>query len=256
MRWLLSEYKLPQTAIYGHKYTPENAGTTDCPNHLFARLGNCHRSMGADQHLIAVCSGEPRSGRIIVFNSNATWANNRRGPLRDVCLLRWHAPGAAQQNHTQVASKGHSRAKGRDKRNRPQRDCVSATGPGEHTCLVVNDENPRAACDCARPPPDCRPYSGPDRRPWARLADNVPLEGFSVQAAVDHASRQCPDRSIAKDFDEFDGEGVAWSSTASGVYSTSLDLIPAARAQHASPLHHLLARFRVDGNGRLSGPRS
>ena len=35
VRWLLSEYKLPNTAIYGHKYTPENAGTTDCPNHLF-----------------------------------------------------------------------------------------------------------------------------------------------------------------------------------------------------------------------------
>ena len=35
VRWLLSEYKLPKTAIYGHKYTPENAGTTDCPDHLF-----------------------------------------------------------------------------------------------------------------------------------------------------------------------------------------------------------------------------
>ena len=37
VRWLLSEYKLPKTAIYGHKYTPENAGTTDCPNHLFGQ---------------------------------------------------------------------------------------------------------------------------------------------------------------------------------------------------------------------------
>lgn len=35
VRWLLSEYKLPKTAIHGHKYTPENLGTTDCPNHLF-----------------------------------------------------------------------------------------------------------------------------------------------------------------------------------------------------------------------------
>jgi hypothetical protein len=35
VRWLLSEYKLPKTAIHGHKYTPENAGTTDCPNGLF-----------------------------------------------------------------------------------------------------------------------------------------------------------------------------------------------------------------------------
>ena len=35
VRWLLSEYKLPKTAIHGHKYTPENAGTTNCPDHLF-----------------------------------------------------------------------------------------------------------------------------------------------------------------------------------------------------------------------------
>ncbi|HEY6995590.1 MAG TPA: N-acetylmuramoyl-L-alanine amidase [Xanthobacteraceae bacterium] len=35
VRWLLSEYKLPKTAIHGHKYTPENAGTTDCPHKLF-----------------------------------------------------------------------------------------------------------------------------------------------------------------------------------------------------------------------------
>lgn len=37
VRWLLSEYKLPKSAINGHKYTPENAGTTDCPNHLFGQ---------------------------------------------------------------------------------------------------------------------------------------------------------------------------------------------------------------------------
>jgi len=35
VRWLLSEYKLPKSAIHGHKYTPENAGTTNCPDHLF-----------------------------------------------------------------------------------------------------------------------------------------------------------------------------------------------------------------------------
>jgi hypothetical protein len=35
VRWLLSEYKLPKSAIHGHKYTPENAGTTDCPERLF-----------------------------------------------------------------------------------------------------------------------------------------------------------------------------------------------------------------------------
>jgi N-acetylmuramoyl-L-alanine amidase len=52
VRWLLSEYKLPKTAIYGHKYTPENVGTTDCPEPpLRASFGSCHHSMGADQHL-------------------------------------------------------------------------------------------------------------------------------------------------------------------------------------------------------------
>ncbi len=35
VRWLLSEYKLPKTAIHGHKYTPENLGSTNCPHHLF-----------------------------------------------------------------------------------------------------------------------------------------------------------------------------------------------------------------------------
>lgn len=37
VRWLLSEYKLPKSSIHGHKYTPENAGTTDCPDHLFGQ---------------------------------------------------------------------------------------------------------------------------------------------------------------------------------------------------------------------------
>jgi hypothetical protein len=35
LRWLLSEYKLEKSAITGHKYTPENIGHTDCPDHLF-----------------------------------------------------------------------------------------------------------------------------------------------------------------------------------------------------------------------------
>lgn len=35
VRWLLSEYKLTKSAIHGHKYTPENANSTDCPDRLF-----------------------------------------------------------------------------------------------------------------------------------------------------------------------------------------------------------------------------
>ena len=35
IKWLLSEYKLRATAIHGHRFTPENAGSTDCPGELF-----------------------------------------------------------------------------------------------------------------------------------------------------------------------------------------------------------------------------
>ena len=35
VRWLLSEYKLLPSAITGHRFTPENIGHTDCPDHLF-----------------------------------------------------------------------------------------------------------------------------------------------------------------------------------------------------------------------------
>lgn len=35
IRWLLSEYKLSKSNIHGHQYTPENAGTTDCPGEIF-----------------------------------------------------------------------------------------------------------------------------------------------------------------------------------------------------------------------------
>ncbi|WSG95368.1 N-acetylmuramoyl-L-alanine amidase [Rhizobium johnstonii] len=35
IKWLLSEYKLTKTSIHGHRFTSENAGTTDCPDHIF-----------------------------------------------------------------------------------------------------------------------------------------------------------------------------------------------------------------------------
>ena len=37
LRWLLSEYKLTKAAITGHRFTPENIGHTDCPDHLFGQ---------------------------------------------------------------------------------------------------------------------------------------------------------------------------------------------------------------------------
>lgn len=35
IRWLVSEYKLSKAAVTGHRFTAENAGSTDCPSHLF-----------------------------------------------------------------------------------------------------------------------------------------------------------------------------------------------------------------------------
>jgi len=68
VRWLLSEYKLPKTAIHGHKYTPENAGTTDCPNHLFGQTRKLPSISGCrPTSEIAVHSEDPRSRRIIVL---------------------------------------------------------------------------------------------------------------------------------------------------------------------------------------------
>ena len=73
----------------------------------------------------------------------------------------------------------------------------------------------------------------------ARLADNVPLDGVfgSEAAGRPTLADRCPDRSIAKDFDEFDGEGVAWSSTASGGVFYVVGSHSCGAAQHASPLH-------------------
>ena len=87
VRWLLSEYKLPQTCHLWpqiHARECRHYGLPGPP--IRTRFGSCHRSMGADQDLrIAVCSGELRSGRIIVFQQAiAAWAHNRCGPLRDV----------------------------------------------------------------------------------------------------------------------------------------------------------------------------
>jgi hypothetical protein len=35
LRWLLAEYHLPKSAVTGHRHTPENLGSTDCPHSLF-----------------------------------------------------------------------------------------------------------------------------------------------------------------------------------------------------------------------------
>jgi hypothetical protein len=93
---------------------------------------------------------------------------------------------------------------------------------GEHICLVVNDESPSAQLATVR---DRRFIANPRTVDLiagrgARLADTVPPDGvFGSEAAARPSTvGRCPDRSIEEDFDEFDGEGVAWASGPSGVF--------------------------------------
>ena len=155
-----------------------------------------------------------------VPTSNATWANNRRGPLRDVCLLRMACARRCPRTIRKSQSKGRSRAK-RSGQSATKLSGIACQPPvrGERTCLVVNDESPFAQLATVR---ERRLIAGRTvdliAGRAARLADNVPLDGVfgSEAAGRPTLADRCPDRSIAKDFDEFDGEGVAWSSTASG----------------------------------------
>ncbi len=91
----------------------------------------------------------------------------------------------------------------------------------------------------------------------ARLADNVPLEGVfgSEAAGRPTLADRCPDRSIEEDFDEFDGEGVAWASGPSGGVFYVVGSHSCGREHNTRRRStHLLARLRVDGTGRLSEP--
>jgi hypothetical protein len=130
---------------------------------------------------------------------------------------------------------------------------------GEHACLVVNDESPFAQLATVR---DHRLVASPRTvdligSRGTRLADTVPPEGvFGSEVAGRPAiAERCPDRDIQDDFDEFDGEGVAWASGPSGgifyvVGSHSCGREHATRRRST----HLLARFRADGTGQLSEP--
>ena len=89
----------------------------------------------------------------------------------------------------------------------------------------------------------------------ARLADNVPLEGvFRFGGGGQTLDSRTGARTAAshKDFDEFDGEGVAWSSTASGGVFYVVGSHSCGREHNTRRRStHLLARFRVDGNGAV-----
>ena len=172
----------------------------------------------------------------------------------------WCTPGCTQQNHTEVAVEGTLHGK---KIGKPAKDLsgIACRPPvaGEHICLVVNDESPFVQLATVR---DHRLIANPRTVDLiagrgARLADTVPQEGvFGSEAAGRPViAERCPDRDIEDDFDEFDGEGVAWASGLSGgvfyvVGSHSCGREHATRRRST----HLLARFRVDGTGRLSEP--
>ena len=172
--------------------------------------------------------------------------------------IGWYAPGAAQQNRTEVAVEGQFEGKnGKRAKDLSGIACRPPVG-GEHRCLVVNDESPFAQLATVR---DHRLIAGRTvdliAGRGARLADNVPLEGVfgSEAAGRPTIAERCPDRSIEEDFDEFDGEGVAWASGPSGggILRRWISLLR-AESQTRRRSTHLLARFRVDGTGRLSEP--
>jgi hypothetical protein len=172
----------------------------------------------------------------------------------------WSAPGAAQQSHTEVTVEGpfHGKKIGKPAKDLSGIACRPLVG-GEHACLVVNDESPFAQLATVR---DHRLIASPRTVDLiagrgTRLADTLPPVGvFGSEAAGRPAiAQRCRDRDIEDDFDEFDGEGVAWASRPSGgvfyvVGSHSCGRNQATRRRST----HLLARFQADGDGRLSEP--
>lgn len=170
----------------------------------------------------------------------------------------WWAPGAAQQTRTEITIEGQFKGKnGNEAVDLSGIACQPPVG-GKYTCLVVNDESPFAQLAMLR-----------DRRliadqtvdliaaRGARLADPVPPEGVfgSEPTARPVAPDKCPDRRIERDFDEFDGEGVAWASTASGGFFYVVGSHACGRGSGKRRRStYLLARFQVDGFGQLAEP--
>jgi hypothetical protein len=167
---------------------------------------------------------------------------------------------AAQQSYTKVTVEGpfHGKKIGKPPKDLSGIACRSLV-EGEHACLVINDESPFAQLATLR---DHRLIASPRTVDLiagrgTRLVDTVPPVGvFGLEAAGRPAiAERCPDRDIEDDFDEFDGEGVAWASGPSGgvfyvVGSHSCGRNRATRRRST----HLLARSRADGDGRLSDP--
>jgi hypothetical protein len=174
----------------------------------------------------------------------------------------WWAPGAAQrtarQTRTEVALEG--RFEGKNGKPAGDLSGIACQPPvaGEHACLVVNDESPFAQLATLR---GRRLLAGRTvdliAGRGARLADGAPLEGVfgSEPAARPSAAGRCPDRGIGEDFDDLDGEGVAWAPAASGggaFYVVGSHACGRGRGDRRRSTH-LLARLRVDGAGQPAG---
>jgi hypothetical protein len=126
-----------------------------------------------------------------------------------------------------------------------------------YSCVVVNDESPFAQFATLR---NGRLIAGFKIDLLAgrgrRLADETPPSGVfgSEAAGRPIVAERCSDRKIESDFDEFDGEGVAWAPTGSGgifyvVGSHACSRSSGTRRRST----HLLARIPVDRAGQVSG---
>lgn len=131
---------------------------------------------------------------------------------------------------------------------------------GEYLCLVVNDESAFAQLATLR---DGRLVAGATLDMIAgrgpSLADDKPPAGVfgSEAAARPVAGGRCPDRSRDDDFDEFDGEGVAWApaSHGGGGFFYVVGSHACGRgSEKRRRSTYLLARFRVDEAGRVAEP--
>ena len=147
------------------------------------------------------------------------------------------------------------------KDGKPARDLsgIACRPAGDgHTCLVVNDESPLAQ------------LAGLHRRRLVpgRTIDLIanigsPLAGAtppagtfgSEAAARPVSSERCPDRNLDKDFDEFDGEGIAYAPAGSGGFFYVVGSHACGRSNASRRRStHLLARIPVDDAGTPSGP--
>jgi len=168
----------------------------------------------------------------------------------------WGPSAVAQETKTAIAVEGQFETK----KGGPARDLSGIAchprGESEYGCLVVNDESPFAQLAALR---DGRLIAGPTidliAGLGARLADDVPPSGVfgSEAASRPVVAARCADRKIESDFDEFDGEGVAWAPTGSGgtFYVTASHGCGRSSGTRRRSTH-LLARIQVDQSGKVS----